>query len=85
MTTLNHELTVTADRYGRCWTCTCGLWDLRADYGWTNTHDHTINLPVAAYTPAAARHHHIEHRHHAENPTEMRHTRRLRHTPKTRH
>lgn len=72
MNTPNHELTLTDDRYGRTWTCSCGLWNLRADYGWTRTPEGDHLRPVPAYTPGAAHHHHTLHLHHAENPTTLR-------------
>ena len=65
---VTHYLELHSDRFGRTWECSCGLWTLRADYGWTHTPDGRHARPVPAITPGDALNLHTKHRHHVHNP-----------------
>lgn len=65
----HHHLTLHNDRFGRTWECSCGLWTLRADYGWTHTPDGLHPRPVPAVTPGDATN---QHHHHVETTSTMR-------------
>jgi len=50
------------------WECTCGLWSIRADHGWTIRHDTLHPVPTNTPDDATRRHHEHLETHDRHNP-----------------